>query len=83
MKLGSINACALAFLYDSAGRCIGHTADTPNAVAHAMAVNEAVAQSKSSLNNHHTRTTLQDRFWFAKQDNNLARELVWYKPTTK
>lgn len=65
-KIGNVNACGYAILYDVFGHRLGQTLDTPNAVAYAMAINHKVAMSKSYYPmfglTRRTRNELKDRF---------------------
>ena len=81
-KIGSVNPCAVATLYDANGNALGTTLDTPNAIAYAMAVNDkiikAVAHYQFFGDTTRTREQLKDRFsWVVKENEIQSRFLTW------
>lgn len=83
-KLGSINPCSIAYLYDKKGHTLGTTLDTPNAIAYAMAINPNVAYAKAYYrmfgDTIKYRDDLSDRFKGVMWDMViLSSYLTWHE----
>lgn len=81
-KIGNINGCNVAYLLNRNGIRIGETADTPNAVACAMANNSEVYNSVSYYQlfgeKRYYRAELEDRFPYCKDNHVLLNYLKVY-----
>lgn len=81
-KIGNINSCNIAYLLNVEGHRVGETADTPNAIACAMANNSEIYSAISYYSlfgeKKYYRNELADRFNYCKNNTTLLSYLKMY-----
>ena len=79
-KIGCVNPCNLCNLLDADGKVIGHTIDTPNAIAYAMATNKrcvkALAHYPLFGDTITERDAVKDRFWFVVKESAIHSQFL-------
>lgn len=79
-KIGSVNPANMCSLLDADGKVIGHTLDTPNAIAYAMATNERCVKACAFYplfgETITERNAVKDRFWFVVKEGAIHSQFL-------